>query len=1009
MLHPKTTTGLPVAVRILLFFLFFLSAAPAMATVYYVDIINGSDTYQGTSTANAWETLHHAIPLLASGDVLRVLPGTYIQTNGESDTALNITTDNIQILGSSTGGVILDGSVEGEWTAGLTVTNGRTGILIQNLEIKNFTQGIRVEQDASATIQGSNIHDNTYGIQVISSNLQVPRILKNIIENNSFGVSVTATIYSASPEILENIFKDNGTGIYLNADNYNISSKIINNLIYEYVSNAMTYGIQIQGYYGNSLSEIYHNTIDGGSGDGIYLYRSMTGSITPSIKFNNITNFGGYGINDNGMYPSSPTIEYNNVYNNAYGPTRNLTFSVPPNIQSSPQYNNPASGDYHLQSTSPGRNAIPAAAGDTVRYDLDGVDRELPAMGNKDIGCYEFLPDVPLNISVSPSSAGTITGVGNVNTTPANCTGSCIWNYIINETVQLNATAATGYQFSYWDEGGTQRTANPDTIIINGERTITGVFAPTSSYYTFSVSIDGNGSVSGSGIACPGDCSEAVSFGATVSITATPNAGYLFDHWEEGNGTPHTENPVSFSMDSDRTVTAFFVPASSDTYTLTISILPPGSGSVSDTGINCPGDCSETAASGSTFSLLASPNSGFVFNRWEEGETIKTDNPLTHSLEKSTRIAAVFVAEDNESNSPPGTPTAVSPSDETVFPDGTESITLQTSPFSDPDSDSHSYTHWLVKREDRSFYFNGDYPSSFDTIETSSPGLTRHTVSGLSSGMVYVWKAGYADSRGNISWSREYRFLAGDESQVPLPPIPPGKTARDYRMVSLPIWSTLNACRVLFGPSEGGYDIKFMRMGTWDAASGSYLECDDGISAKPGKAYWILARKGLDTEPSGIPVTTDLDVEVGLQQGWNMVACPNDREYTWLDVEVLEADSSGGTTLDPTPIRDLTDTTIINPRLFRWENGAYADDTEIMTPYEGYWVRAFRENLFLRFPVNAARTASSRLAAKNTKSGFPVRKASGVEETPPMPMGIDSETEKGGCFISIVTHKTGLH
>ena len=280
--------------------------------------------------------------------------------------------------------------------------------------------------------------------------------------------------------------------------------------------------------------------------------------------------------------------------------------------------------------------------------------------------------------------------------------------------------------------------------------------------------------------------------------------------------------------------------------------------------------------------------------------------------------------------------------------------------------------------------------------------------------MVDIWKAGYADSKGKISWSEEYRFLVGDESQVPLMQIPPGKTAREYRMISFPIWTTASLCDLLFDTS-GGYDIKLMRIGTWDASNGSYLECDDGLKIKPGRAYWILARNGLDAEPSGIPVTIDLDVEVGLQQGWNMIACPNENAYTWLDVEVLETDLSGGTALDPTPVRDLPDTTVIDPRLWRWENGAYADDTTVMMPYEGYWVKANRENLFLKFSDTAVRTASSHSSeigriqgAQNTKSNLPVRKAAGAEGLPPMPMGIGSDTEKGGCFISILNHKTGL-
>jgi hypothetical protein len=147
-----------------------------------------------------------------------------------------------------------------------------------------------------------------------------------------------------------------------------------------------------------------------------------------------------------------------------------------------------------------------------------------------------------------------------------------------------------------------------------------------------------------------------------------------------------------------------------------------------------------------------------------------------------------------------------------------------------------------------------------------------------------------------------------------------------------------------------------------------------------------------------------------------MIACPNARAYTWLDVEVLEADLSGHTALDPTPVRDLPDTTVIDPRLWRWENGTYANDTEVMMPYEGYWVRVFRENIFLKFSDTAVRVSSRHSAeipkiqdVQNTKSNLTVRKAADAEDLPPMPMGISSEPEKGGCFISILNHETGLH
>jgi hypothetical protein len=48
----------------------------AWSTTYYVDVLNGSDTNDGTSSGNAWGTLHYAVSQLnglgTAGHVLNV-------------------------------------------------------------------------------------------------------------------------------------------------------------------------------------------------------------------------------------------------------------------------------------------------------------------------------------------------------------------------------------------------------------------------------------------------------------------------------------------------------------------------------------------------------------------------------------------------------------------------------------------------------------------------------------------------------------------------------------------------------------------------------------------------------------------------------------------------------------------------------------------------------------------------------------------------------------------------
>jgi hypothetical protein len=136
------------------------------------------------------------------------------------------------------------------------------------------------------------------------------------------------------------------------------------------------------------------------------------------------------------------------------------------------------------------------------------------------------------------------------------------------------------------------------------------------------------------------------------------------------------------------------------------------------------------------------------------GALTGSTTPETITMDSDKTVTATF-------NCPPDTPTTSSPADEAIFAEGTGTVPLDTSAFSDPDSgDTHTESHWLIKRAD-SVYYRSDYDTSFDILATTGD-LTQHTVSGLSSGMKYVWKVGYTDSGSlETSWSEEYDFKIG--------------------------------------------------------------------------------------------------------------------------------------------------------------------------------------------------------------------------------------------------------
>ncbi|MBF0474661.1 MAG: IPTL-CTERM sorting domain-containing protein [Deltaproteobacteria bacterium] len=83
---------------------------------------------------------------------------------------------------------------------------------------------------------------------------------------------------------------------------------------------------------------------------------------------------------------------------------------------------------------------------------------------------------------------------------------------------------------------------------------------PAPTLYTLTVvnSPANGGTVSGSGISCPGTCSKQYAAGTSVSLTAAGTAGYVFKSWTLPSGTS-TSNPLVLTVNSDQAVTAVFI------------------------------------------------------------------------------------------------------------------------------------------------------------------------------------------------------------------------------------------------------------------------------------------------------------------------------------------------------------------------------------------------------------------------------------------------------------------
>lgn len=366
-------------------------------------------------------------------------------------------------------------------------------------------------------------------------------------------------------------------------------------------------------------------------------------------------------------------------------------------------------------------------------------------------------------------------------------------------------------------------------------------------------------------------------------------------------------------------------------------------------------------------------------------------------------------------NVAPYAPEAVGPKNESVMPDGP--VTLRATHFQDPDGDDHIRSHWQIRRADRVYGYPDD-PPEFDYIDMAGD-LTSHELDTVEPGLKYYWTVAYADS-GSGKYTRsekETAFKIGESIEDDTVKLGAGVEVAQYRMVSFTQWPDDPTCMGVFEDELGGvYDTAHYRIGTYNAEKGGTLEFGDEFEIEPGRAYWILAANGLDITVNGVEVSMDHDIDLKLYYNeeknfyWNMIACPNAANYRWEDIEVLAYNSNNQIEFGPTPISELeADNDYIDLNLWQWKNGEYIPGVEVMIVHEGYFMKVKRENVYLRFPVEAQLIYDDNLSLKSSVGEKSMSAAETTDgDTPPMPMeGVtfhyrdgSSRVDAGsGCFI----------
>ncbi|HPT08410.1 MAG TPA: FISUMP domain-containing protein [bacterium] len=214
--------------------------------------------------------------------------------------------------------------------------------------------------------------------------------------------------------------------------------------------------------------------------------------------------------------------------------------------------------------------------------------------------------------------------------------GDCLSSTFVgnrNQTVlygengsQVNIIPGQGCHFVKWSDNNSTSSARIDTNVTANINTTPIV---EKNRYTLTYNAGLGGTVNG--LSSQMTQTNIPYGGSGTAVTATPNTGFSFVRWSDGSTVnPRTDTNVT----NDINVTAYFT----QYYTLTYY--------VDGVGGTINGSTTQVIASGGSGTQVeAIPDSGYIFNRWNDGSI---NNPRTDSnVTSSQSYLAQFIVDNN--------------------------------------------------------------------------------------------------------------------------------------------------------------------------------------------------------------------------------------------------------------------------------------------------------------------------------------------------------------------------
>ena len=366
---------------------------------------------------------------------------------------------------------------------------------------------------------------------------------------------------------------------------------------------------QLQSFAINTSSDPYNGGIINGGGT-YYYGQTCTLTATPSTGFDfvNWTKNGSL-ISTNSIYSFTVTEEANYV---AHFQLQSFTINASSNPNNSGTIS--GSGTYNYGQTCT-LTATPNPGYTFLRWTKDGTQVSTNAsysfnvMESASLVAHFQLNNYVISISSNPSNGGTVSGGG---------------AYHYGDNCTVTATTNYGFNFINWTENGNPVSNQPSyTFTITSDRNLVANFTTQNYIITAMANPTEGGTVLGSG---------GYNYGDNCTLSATANAGYIFQRWTK-NGTQVSTNPTySFTVIESATFIAHFTMVD---YNISVAASPTEGGNVNGGG---------TFNYGQICTVQASANIGFAFVNWMENGAQVSDQPTySFTVTGNRNLVAHFI------------------------------------------------------------------------------------------------------------------------------------------------------------------------------------------------------------------------------------------------------------------------------------------------------------------------------------------------------------------------------